>query len=102
MGLAHPILVFTTETGEPILFDEWVDETGWEPPRYGYTYWTAICKDCYNKYHGVLGDRISSGGSGWCGVSGCNQAENAEYYVDFSKDDAHVEWAQPFLNRRSL
>lgn len=74
---------FVAHNGMDIVFDDWNDET----EEYG-TYWVGMCQECFNKFKNILGDRVSDG-SGWCSVKGCEN--EADYYVDFLKDEVVFE-----------
>ena len=76
------IMVYTSKRGKQIVFDDYVDNT----VEYD-SYWAEMCPHCHNKYKGILGDRVDDGGSacGTCSVMGCEN--EADYYVDFSKDE---------------
>ena len=53
-------------------------------------YWVGICTECFKKYHGAFGRRISSNPSeDICSVKGCDN--EADYYVDFLKDEVDFE-----------
>ena len=67
-----------------IAFDDYTDQRGWYNDGAG-DYWVSICPECLEKYKTVLGNHVTEdGASGYCCVCGCGEAENAEYYVDFS------------------
>ena len=80
-------MVYTSKRGKTITFDNWEENENWEEDNLS-PYWADLCPHCHNKYKGILGGRISDGGSGVaaCSVKGCRN-ENAGYYVDFSKSD---------------
>lgn len=76
---------FVAHNGVSIVFDDWCDET----EEYG-TYWVGICTECFKKYHGAFGRRISSNPSeDICSVKGCEN--EADYYIDFLKDKVAFE-----------
>lgn len=76
-------MIYTSKRGKQIVFDDYSDsslnDTG--------TYWAEMCPHCHNKYRGILGNRCDEGGTacGTCSVSGCEN--DADYYVDFDKDE---------------
>ena len=76
-----------TKRGKQIVFDDFVNNTA----EYG-SYYVEMCPNCYNKYRNVLGNRVDDGGSaqGICSVKGCDN--EADYYVDFEKNE--VEFSQ--------
>ena len=74
---------FVAHNGMSIVFDDWNDEV----EEYG-TYWVGMCQECFNKFKNILGDRVSDG-SGCCSVKGCEN--EADYYVDFLKDEVAFE-----------
>ena len=76
-------MVYTSKRGKKIVFDDFEDNT----EEYN-SYWVEICPHCHNKYKGILGNRVSNGGSGeaTCSVKDCWN-ENACYYVDFDMDE---------------
>lgn len=74
---------FVAHNGASIVFDDWNDEV----EEYG-TYWGGMCQECFNKFKNILGDRVSDG-SGCCSVKGCEN--EADYYVDFLKDEVAFE-----------
>lgn len=65
-----------------IVFDDYVDET----EEYD-AYYVEVCSCCRDKYKSVLAIRVDDDGSCWgtCFVDGCNN--EADYYVDFNKDE---------------
>ena len=65
-----------------IAFDDYVNNVS----EYN-SYWAEMCPHCYNKYKDILGNRADDGGCacGTCSVSGCEN--EADYYVDFDKDE---------------
>lgn len=80
-------MIYTSKRGKTITFDIWEENENWKEDNLS-PYWVDLCPHCHNKYKGILGRRISGGGSGVaaCSVKGCNNL-NAEYYVDFSIND---------------
>ena len=74
---------FVAHNGASIVFDDWNDEV----EEYG-TYWGGMCQECFNKFKNILGDIVSDG-SGCCSVKGCEN--EADYYVDFLKDEVTFE-----------
>ena len=69
-------MVYTSEHGEQIVFDDYVDNT----MEYN-TYWVGMCESCHSKYKSILENRVDDCGSGFCSVEGCGN--EADYYVDF-------------------
>ena len=74
-------LVFTAVNGKKVIFDEFTDER--EQDYNGV--WCGICKDCADKYHEELRGHFDHCGSGCCSVCGCSN--EADYYVDFWRDE---------------
>lgn len=78
---------FITHDGTEVIFDDWCDET--DDEELG-GYWVGICTECFKKYHGAFGRRISSNPSeDICSVKGCEN--EADYYVDFLKNEVAFE-----------
>lgn len=73
-------MIYASKRGKQIVFDDWVDNT----EEYN-SYWVEMCSHCHNKYRGILGKRASDGAMGTCSVKCCEN--EADYYVDFSKDE---------------
>lgn len=75
-------MIFTSKRGKKIIFDDYVDNT----KEYD-SYWVEMCPHCHNKYKGILGNRVDDGASafGTCSVKGCENEAN--YYIDFHKDE---------------
>ena len=73
-------LVYTSDNGNKIVFDDYVDNTF----EYNY-YWVGMCKHCYDKHRDALGNRADDCGSGFCSVVGCEN--EADYYVDFDMNE---------------
>jgi hypothetical protein len=84
-----------------VIFNEWAEdqEEGFlyndqdgntvENEGEGCHYWSGICKEHVNKYS--LGDDLlDEGGSGTCGIKGCNR--EADYYIDFH--DSEIEFVK--------
>jgi hypothetical protein len=69
-----------TYNDKKIIFDDYVDNT----VEYN-SYWVGMCKHCYDKHKGILGNRVDDCGSGLCSVKGCNN--EADYYVDFDMNE---------------
>ena len=74
---------FVAHNGVNIVFNDWNDEV----EEYG-TYWVGICTECFNKFKNIFDNRVSDG-SGCCSVNGCEN--EADYYVDFLKDEVSFE-----------
>lgn len=79
-------MVYTSEREEQIVFDDYVDNT----KEYN-SYWVEMCSCCLNKYKDIIGNRVDDGGAacGICSVKGCEN--EADYYVDFDKDEVKFE-----------
>ena len=69
-----------------ISFDDYVNNVS----EYN-SYWVEMCPSCYNKYKDILGNRVDDGGCacGTCSVYGCEN--EADYYVDFNKDEVSFD-----------
>lgn len=78
-------MIYTSKRGKQIVFDDYVDNK----EEYN-SYWAEMCPHCHNKYKGILGKRCDDGGtaSGTCSVKGCENEAN--YYVDFDKDEVKI------------
>ena len=78
-------MIYTSKRGKRIIFDDFCDES----EEYG-TFWVEMCPHCHNKYKGILGNRCDDRGSaqGTCSVEGCEN--EADYYVDFARDEVEV------------
>lgn len=87
------LMVYTSKRGKKITFDDFTDET----QEYG-TYWVEMCRKHHKKYRGILGNKCDDGSAmGTCSVKGCDC--EAEYYVDFPKDEVHFIQGLPYTNR---
>jgi hypothetical protein len=73
-------MIYTSQDGEQIIFDDYTDET-----EEHHTYWVGMCEHCYGKYKSILGSRVDNCGSGVCSVNGC--FNKADYYVDFDMNE---------------
>ena len=75
-------MTYTSKRGKQIVFDDYVDNT-----IEFNSYWVEMCSHCHNKYRGILGKRADDGGTacGTCSVKGCENEAN--YYVDFNKNE---------------
>lgn len=75
-------MVYTSKRGKQIVFDDFVNEI----KEYGSCY-VEMCPHCHNKYRGILGKRCDASGTamGTCSVKGCWR--EADYYVDFDKNE---------------
>ena len=71
-----------TSCKKQIVFDDYVDEV----KEYN-AYYVEVCEHCRNKHKDILATRVDDSGSPWgtCFVKGCNN--EADYYVDFNKDE---------------
>ena len=80
-------MIYVSNEGKTITFDNWEENRNWKEEHLS-PYWVDLCPHCYNKYKGILGNRVDDAGSGTaaCSVEGCDNT-NAEYYVDFSEND---------------
>lgn len=75
-------MIYISKRGKQIIFDDYEDNT----EEYN-SYWVEMCPQCYQKYKDILDKRADDGGiaSGTCSVKGC--ANEADYYVDFTKNE---------------
>ena len=71
---------------DSITFDDFEDNT----EEYG-SYWVEMCPTCLEKYKSILGSRMDDGGTACatCSVEGCHN--EADYYVDFDKNEVTFE-----------
>lgn len=81
-----------------ILFDNWtVDEEN-------EGVWAEMCEGCAEKYRDMLGDELSDGGMGACGVKGCDVVGidsdfERHYYVDFNLELVQALDVTQFMER---
>lgn len=80
-------MIYISKRGRMIVFDDYTDETN----EYN-SCWVEMCPHCRKKYRGILGRRVDDGNSPWgvCSVKGCEN--DAEYYVDFNRNE--VEFSE--------
>lgn len=76
-------LIYTKKNGEEIEFDDFCDNT-----EEFNSYWTCMCPTCLEKHREDLDVKSDNAGVGTCSVLGCNN--NADYYIDFKKDEVKI------------
>lgn len=76
---------FKSNSEKRIIFDDFCVESEYD------TVWVEMCPHCHNKYKTILGGRCSDTGEeqGICSVEGCDN--EADYYVDFKRDEIEIK-----------
>lgn len=100
-------MVFTTEDGQRIVFDEWEDFT--EDGEVVY-YWGSICGKCIDRIgRQNIENHLSDGSTACCSVCGCNTPsyfdsfndDDGMMYIDFQPSEVFFQSSEVFFQGRT-